>query len=244
MANVPRGGANLQPRRPWRPRLSDALVRDMLREIAADLRDGVCLSQREAPAFARRWERAAAGDSTGLRRWLRQQQRAPRARSGLADTRSVLRDALGRVVETRSVLRDAHGRIVGEATSPQLTPEEFPPSFATVLRREAERGQPRFRSPREGMVALAAWLLDRLERRDELWRLRAMYYCDRCGVPTVWDDGRRVRGTRTVCESCRPAERLAGWRRRQARARTRRRVSPKTPALPNVSRGKLLLLSR
>jgi hypothetical protein len=128
---------------------------------------------------------------------------------------------VGRVVETRSVLRDAHGRIIVEATSPRRRPEELPPAIADIWRRQAIDRRFAAASPRAELLKLTAWLLDRLVQQKGLQQLRALFVCRRCGVVTVSENGRRDRGPRRVCEPCRPLERRDTARHRKARERAR-----------------------
>jgi hypothetical protein len=227
MASVPRSGGGRQPRRRRRPRMSAPVVRDVVREIAALL--DVYLSRREAVAFLRCWNRAAAGDPMSLRRLVRRWQQL--------DTRVRHRPA-----EPRTVLRDRQGRIVMEAWSWDPSPEEVPPAVAGAPRGAVASWRPDFPSPRAEVLGLTAWLLDRLAQQNVLQQMRALFTCARCGILTVSEDGRRDRGPRRVCEPCRPLERRDNARQRQAWARARRRTL--SPRRSRVSRGKSLLLSR
>jgi hypothetical protein len=217
MANVPQRGDARQPRPKHRPR-PIALWLGWMHAIAGYV-DTVLApagerppwflafdSRREACTYLRCWDAAAVkGDSTALRRFLGRRLVAP-----TATTRSS--------VETQSELRDHQGRIVASARTWRPSPEEVPPPVNLPRPDTYGHAFGSFTSPRGHLLWITAALLDVLERRGELWRMRALHRCARCAAVFVQNDRRRERGPRIVCDRCRPDEQRDRARHRKAQA--------------------------
>lgn len=148
-------------------------------------------SRREAHTFLRYWDAAAVkGDSTALRRFVR--------RALAAGGRSHAS------AETRSELLDRRGRIVRRAESWHPSPDEVPPAVNLPRPDTYRHAFESFTSPRGHLLWITAALLDVLERRGELWRMRALHRCARCAAVFIQSDRRRDRGPQIVCNRCRP----------------------------------------